>query len=191
MGDAEYTNEIQLRRAAIAVMRGGIVAYPTEGVYGLGCLPEDAAAVERLLALKRRARDKGLVLIAAELEQLLPLVTLPRGGLREEIVASWPGPTTWVLPARRGVPRWITGGRDSVAVRVTAHPVARALCARIGQPIVSTSANRSGRPPLRRVLSVRRELGRDVDFVLAGALGGLSGPTPIRDGRSGDYLRRS
>jgi len=179
----------RIARAARTLRGGGIVAYPTEGVYGLGCLPTELDAVERLLAIKRRSWRKGLALIAASIDQIDPLVVLPDGALRMQILATWPGPATWVLPVRSRTSRLLTGGRRTLAVRVTAHPVARALCIRAGSAIVSTSANRSSRKPLRSALAVRRELGADVDDILAGPLGGLAGPTPIRDGRTGAVLR--
>jgi L-threonylcarbamoyladenylate synthase len=175
--------------AARILQAGGIVAYPTEGVFGIGCLPDDLDAVRRILAVKQRSWRKGLALIAASIEQLEPLVELPGGAMRAQILATWPGPATWVLPVRVRECRLLTGGRGTLAVRVTAHPVARALCAKAGSALVSTSANRTRRAPLRSALAVRRRLGADVDFVLGGALGGLSGPTPIRDGRNGAILR--
>ena len=180
---------ILLDRARRVLLTGGLVAYPTEAVYGLGCLPERRDSVERLLTVKRRSWRKGLALIAANLEQLEPLVVLPDGVLRAEILASWPGPYTWVLDARQGIPRWLSGGRDTLAVRVTAHPLARELCERTDGPLVSTSANRSGRPPLRNVLQVRREFGAEADCILPGPVGGLERPTTIRDGRTGAVLR--
>jgi L-threonylcarbamoyladenylate synthase len=183
------TNRLAIRRAAGIVRRGGVIAYPTEAVFGLGCLPDDRAAVTRLLAIKRRSWRKGLILIAADLAQLEPYVVLPPEPARSGVLATWPGPHTWVLDARPGAPRWITGGRDGVAVRVTAHPLARALCASVGAALVSTSANVSRRPPHRSLMKLRRDLGRAVDYILAGPLGGEARPTPIRDARSGDTLR--
>lgn len=178
-----------LDKAARTVLTGGVVAYPTEAVWGLGCLPLEEAAVLRILALKRRSWRKGLLLIAADAEQLLPYVELPDGALRGEILGSWPGPNTWTLRARPEMPDWITGGRDTVAVRVTAHPTARRLCERSGHALVSTSANVSTRPPLKTALGVRRVFGRDVDCVLVGPLGDAPRPTTIRDGRTGAVLR--
>ena len=93
------------------------------------------------------------------------------------------------MQARRGVPRLITGGRSTVAVRVTDHALARALCERAGSALISTSANRSTHAPLLTPLAVRRALGAELDYVLAGPLGGLLGPTPIRDAATGGYLR--
>jgi len=178
-----------MNQAASVLLAGGVVAYPTEAVYGLGCLPLEVEAVYRILALKRRAPQKGLILVAAGLDQLSPFVTLPREPIRATVLASWPGPVTWILPARELVPAWLTGGRDTLAVRVTAHPVARYLAARTGSPIVSTSANVTGRAPLRSALAVRRAFGAELDAIVAGPLGGSSRPTEIRDGRTGRTLR--
>jgi L-threonylcarbamoyladenylate synthase len=186
------TSRVHVARAARVVLAGGVIAYPTEAVFGLGCLPEDRAAVERVLAIKHRSWRKGLLLIGSDLAQLERFVVLPsEPRRRKEIIASWPGPVTWVLPATPHAPRFVTGGRDSVAVRLTDHPLARDLCAAVGRALVSTSANVSRRPPLRDLRVLRRELGSDVDYVLAGALGGLAKPTIIKDGRTGKILRRA
>ena len=183
------TRALAIARAARIVRSGGVIAYPTEAVFGLGCLPRDKRAVMRVLAIKRRSWRKGLILIGAELAQLERYVVLPPEPRRAEILASWPGPHTWVLDARSDAPRWITGGSGGVAVRVTAHPVAAELCRAVGEALVSTSANVSRRPPHRRLLKLRRDLGGEVDYVLAGPLGGLAAPTAIRDGRTGRVLR--
>lgn len=183
------TGKVHIDHAARVIRAGGIVAYPTEAVFGLGCLPHDRDAVLRLLAIKQRRLEKGLVLIAASFEDLAPLVELPEAPMRSSILASWPGPVTWVLPARRTAPWWITGRRNTLAVRVTAHPLARSLCAGVAGPLVSTSANVSRRPPHRRLLQLRRDLGALVDYVLPGPLGDSARPTAIRDGRTGRTLR--
>jgi L-threonylcarbamoyladenylate synthase len=182
-------SRVHIDCAARIVLAGGVIAYPTEAVFGLGCLPEDRAAVLRVLAIKRRSWRKGLVVIGASLDQIERFVVLPPEPRRSEIVASWPGPVTWVLPAQARVPRWLSGGHGTVAVRVTDHPVAAPLCARVGQAIVSTSANVSRRPPLRAARRVRRELGALVDYVLPGDVGGLANPTVIKDARTGRILR--
>jgi L-threonylcarbamoyladenylate synthase len=183
------TNRLAVRRAALVVRRGGVIAYPTEAVFGLGCRPDDRSAVMRLLAIKRRSWRKGLILIAASVAQLERYVVLPPEPMRSTVLATWPGPYTWILAARRGVPRWVSGGRDGVAVRVTAHPLASALCDRVGGALVSTSANVSRRPPQRSLIKLRRGLGRAVDYILAGPLGDAARPTPIRDARTGRTLR--
>ena len=180
-----------LDESVAALRRGGLIAYPTEGVWGLGCDPFDEAAVLRLLALKRRAVDKGLILVAASLAQLEGLVdwrALP-DARREAVLAGWPGPHTWILPATARVPRWITGDHDGVAVRVSAHPVVAALCTAFGGAIVSTSANRAAEPPPRARAELAAGFAAGVDAVVAGDTAGLAQPTPIRDARDGTILR--
>lgn len=176
-----------IRTAALIVRHGGIVAYPTEGVYGLGCDPYDEAALERLLALKRRSPEQGLILIASRYSQLAPFVAPLDNRARARLDGA--APVTWIVPAQPRASRLITGRHASVAVRITRHPVAHALCERCEAPVVSTSANLSGRPPARTALAARQRFGRHIDFVLAGAVGDLDGPTPIRDLATGARLR--
>lgn len=176
----------------IAVLkRGGVVACPTEAVWGLGCDPFDEAAVMRLLRIKQRPVDKGLILVAGALAQfdgLLDWDALPRD--RGAIVqADWPGPHTWVVPATDRVPRWITGAHDGVAARVSAHPLVAALCTAFGGPLVSTSANRAGMPAARTRADLDPALLARVDAVVEGETGGLAAPTEIRDALSGALLR--
>jgi len=180
----------RLRRAGTILRQGGIVAYPTEAVFGLGCAPLHPAAVERLLALKGRAARKGFILIAADFAQIEPFVRPPDADSMSRILSTWPGPHTWVFEAAPGVPHWLTGGRDSIAVRVTAHPAAASLCRAFGGALVSTSANRSGQPPARSPLAVRRQLPKGIDSILHAPLGGLARPTSIRDARTGATLRQ-
>ncbi len=179
----------QLRRAAECVRQGGLIAYPTEAVYGLGCDPLDGVAVRRLLALKQRPEHKGLILIAADFDQLRPFVRELPEEVMARVHASWPGAATWLLPAAPGVPIWLTGRHATLAVRVTAHPLAAALCRACNSPLVSTSANVSNRPPARTALQVRLRLGDAIDFILTGAVGALAQPTPIRDAQSGHWVR--
>lgn len=179
----------QLREAVRVLRRGGLIAYPTEAVYGLGCAPLDADAVLRLLALKQRPPEKGLILVAADFAQLEPYLLPLDAVLERQVAASWPGPVTWLLPARPEVPRWLRGHHDSLAVRVSAHPLVHALCAAFGGPIVSTSANPAGQRPARDALTVQRLFGARVDRILHAPLGGLGRPTEIRDGRSGRIVR--
>lgn len=179
----------RLALAAHWVARGGLVAYPTEAVYGLGCDPRNGTAVRRLLALKVRSEAKGLILIAADWSQLEAYVRPLDPGRMTVIGATWPGPVTWLLPARRETPAWLTGDHATLAVRVTAHPLAAALCRCWGGALVSTSANRAARPPARTPLAVRRALGDGLDYILSGPCGGSARPSSIRDGRTGAVLR--
>lgn len=176
--------------ACRALNRGGIVAYPTEAVFGLGCDPGNADAVERLLVLKQRPREKGLILIAADLPALMPWIASLTDAMRARIEPTWPGPVTWVVPAAEDCPEHIRGRHDSVAVRVTAHPVAAALCRTHGGALVSTSANRGGGKPARDADTVRRLFGDAVDVVIDAPAGDLERPTPIRDARTGRILRQ-
>ncbi|HVR81965.1 MAG TPA: Sua5/YciO/YrdC/YwlC family protein [Luteimonas sp.] len=182
---------LTIAEAAAVLHRGGVIAYPTEAVWGLGCDPFDEAAVLRLLALKQRPVDKGLILIAGALDQfdgLLDWDALPTDR-SEAVFASWPGPHTWVVPASGRVPHWITGAHDGVAARVSAHPLVVALCAAFGGSLVSTSANPAGTPPPRTLADLDPELRAALDAIVAGDTGDLDRPTGIRDARSGDVLR--
>jgi len=179
-----------LLAAANALAAGGIIACPTEAVWGLSCAPMNQRAVLRLLQLKKRDWRKGLILVAADFEQLQPYVELPSNNAMKRATATWPGPATWVFPAAARTPPWLSGEHDSIAVRVTAHPVVRALCSRVGGALVSTSANPSARKPALSATQVHLYFKGGVDVVVPGALGGLAKPTTIRDVSTGHILRR-
>lgn len=183
------TNLWQLRLARRAIDAGGIVAYPTEGVYGLGCDPLNSDAVERLLAIKHRDAGRGFILIASNREQLSPYLDPVPASVEQNLAESWPGPVTWILPAAPDTPDILTGGRHTIAARVSAHPLVRALCDTCDAALISTSANLSGHPPARSALTVRRTLGDAVDFILSAPLGGRSRPTEIRDAATGKVIR--
>ena len=179
------------KQAAGSLRDGGVVLYPTEAVWGLGCDPFHAPAMQRLLALKQRPQAKGMIVIAADFAQLESLLDLSRlpPERRAAVLASWPGPNTWALPCRDDLPESLRGAHDTLAARVTAHPVAAALCRAFGAPLVSTSANLSGQPPPRSRALIDPRILQGVDAVVAGDTGGLERPTPIRDARTGDLLR--
>lgn len=182
-----YRQNIHL--AAETLLDGGVIAYPTEGVFGLGCDPFNADAVGRILDIKQRPVDKGLILIADDLARFAPYLSPLTAEQRSQLVVSWPGPYTWVVPHNGSLPDWITGGRDTVAIRVSGHPLARALSAQAGMPIVSTSANRSGRPSLITSLQVRSVLGGDIDCLLHGRVQTPGQASQIRDLISGRQFR--
>lgn len=179
----------QINEAVRVLQQGGVIAYPTEAVYGLGCDPNNHHAVERLLAIKQRSRDKGLILIAADFLQLRPYLAEIDNALKAKILATWPGPVTWLWPAKPTVSSLLRGKHDTIAVRVTAHPLAAALCREFAGPLVSTSANLSGKPPTRSADEVRNQLGEQLDYVLEGKVGGRTKPSEIRDALSGEVLR--
>ncbi|MGX5915266.1 L-threonylcarbamoyladenylate synthase [Aliidiomarina sp. Khilg15.8] len=164
-----------------ALLEHGVIAYPTEGVFGLGCAPYDEVAVRKVLTLKQREMDKGLILIAADYSQLLDYVDDKQIGQdrRFEVFSHWPGHTTLVLPARADVPRFLRGAHDTIAVRVTAFEPARQLCRALGTALVSTSANRAGEPALTTAAQVRDTFGAEVDWIMDEPVGQASGPSRI------------
>ncbi len=169
------------------IAAGRVLAYPTEAVYGLGCDPFNQHAVDRVLALKQRLVTKGLILLIHDWEQLASLIsTVPEARL-DAVRATWPGPITWVFPKAKIIPDWLTGAHDSIAVRMSEHPVARALC--LEGPVVSTSANITGHPPARDNQMLRAQFPEGIDAVVAGEVGTALLPSMMFDVLSGVRLR--
>ncbi len=172
------------------LQNGGLIAYPTEAVFGLGCDPDNEEAVRALLALKERDPAKGLIVVAASYSHALKYIRdndIPQDR-RFAVFSRWPGPVTWVMPAKSDVPDWLKGKHDSLAVRVSDHPLVRSLCEAYGKPIVSTSCNKAGEPPLMTAEAVRQHFG-DAVLVVEGDVGGLEKPTQIFDAITGQQYR--
>jgi L-threonylcarbamoyladenylate synthase len=184
------TSWLRIDQAARTILDGGVVAYPTEAVYGIGCLPHNEQGLSRIMRIKRRDARKGLIVVAAEIDQLESLAVIPDAFLSDRLLPGWPGPVTWVVPASRYASSLLTGGRSTIAVRISDHPIVRRLCQRTGNALVSTSANFAGHPPAMSALGVRRAIGAELDFVLSGPLGKQPKPTEIRDLATGTILRR-
>lgn len=181
-------NSWRVRQAARIVREGGVLAYPTEAVWGLGCDPWDQAAVHRLLMLKQRPLEKGLILVADNIRQFdFLLHDLPEESLAK-LASTWPGPNTWLVPHQDLLPEWVTGQHDTVALRVSDHPQVGELCALVG-PLISTSANPAGRPAAKSRLRVEQYFHNELDLVLGGALGGRKNPSVIRDLVTGEVVR--
>ena len=179
----------RIRQAARVLGDGGVIAYPTEGVWGIGCLPDEHDAVERIIDIKGRRSDAGVILIAAAADLLDGWIAPSAAEL--ERLQSRPGkPVTWIVTAAPGIDPLLTGGRSTLAVRIIEHPLAAALTLAVGAPLVSTSANRSGQPAALTALEVRLSLGPELDLVVDGPLGGASGPSEIRVAQSDQVLRR-
>lgn len=177
-------------QARLTVRAGGIIAYPTEAVWGLGCDPWNPAAVGRLLALKQRPEHKGLILVASSLDQIDFLLAPLDDTLRSRALQYWPGPVTCLLPdPERQIPAQVRGAHSSIAVRVSAHPVVQALCEATAHPLVSTSCNPAGRPPARYPWQVQRYFGDNIDRLVSGELGGQKKPSQILDIVTGRWLR--
>ncbi|MEM8659979.1 MAG: L-threonylcarbamoyladenylate synthase [Pseudomonadota bacterium] len=180
---------MHMRFASQLLAVGGVIACPTEAVWGLSCDPQNSDAVNRLLAIKGRPVSKGLILVAADEQQLAPLLTDLSDDQRQQLSASWPGPNTWLIPHRGLVKPWVHGEHDTVAVRVTDHPVVAALCLAWGSPLVSTSANPAGKEPPKAQAEIDNYFGKTLDYIVPGATGDLDRPTQIRDLASGEVLR--
>ena len=178
-----------IEEALIALDKGDIIAYPTEAVFGLGCDPFNESAVQRLLALKHRPVSKGLILIAHDWEQVVLLTTPIDEVSLQRAQSTWPGPITWVFPAAQTAPPWIRGDHPSIALRITQHPLASALCQAFGGPIVSTSANVDGDPPAKDITTLKQYFSSGIDVILDGPLGDRTNPTPIRDVKTGKIFR--
>ncbi len=175
-----------------ALQSGEVIAYPTEGVFGVGCDPDNPEAIEKLLQLKQRPVEKGLILIAASYEQLLPYIdeTQLTEEQLQQVKATWPGPVTWVMPASNKVSQWVSGQFDTIAVRVTDHPLVQQLCNAYGKPLTSTSANLTGQPSCMTTEEVEQQLGDKLVAILRGATGGRNKPSEIRDARTLQVLRQ-
>ncbi len=176
--------------AAVSALRqGGVIAYPTEAVYGLGCDPANHEAVARLFELKQRPPEQGVLLIAADFAQVEKFI----GPVPAEALArardTWPGPHTWVFPRSPSTPAWLAGAHAGIALRVTAHAPTIELCRAFGGAIVSTSANPHGVSPARSAADVRSAFGSELAYILDAPTGGLDRPTPIRDAVSGGTFR--
>ncbi len=176
-------------QASQILHRSGIIAYPTEAVWGLGCDPFDESALKRLLYLKQRPHHKGLILIAASLDQFDFLIhDLPQAQ-KDRMQKSWPGPFTFLVPHHNRVHSLIHGQFKTVAIRVSAHPIVKQLCEQFGGPIVSTSANLSGQPTVKNAIQASKFLGPELDFILSGPLGASKIPSQIIDLDSGHIVR--
>jgi len=177
-----------LRHARARLRLGGVIAYPTESCFGLGCDPRNVDALQRILTIKARPNHKGLIVIAADFSQIASLVAPLDTQQLAELARYWPGHYTFLLPAAPGVPAALRGHHDKIAVRVTAHGMAARLCRALGSALVSTSANRAGRQSLKDSRACQRAFGSRV-VVLPGRIGQRRKPSTIIDLESGRVLR--
>ena len=183
------TDSYRLASAAEHIKKGGIIAYPTEGVWGLGCDPYNQEAVRQVLKIKDRPEEKGLILVAASLQQLSPLLKNLPAGSRSLLEASCPGPDTWLIPdPDQIIPAWIKGNFATVAVRVSQHPIVKSLCEKAGL-LVSTSANPAGCDPALSQQQLEQYFSADNIFIVPGELGGQTKPSLIRDLLSRQVIR--
>jgi L-threonylcarbamoyladenylate synthase len=179
-----------ISKAVEVISHGGVIAYPTEAVYGLGCSAYVKQAVEKILWIKSRRRYKGLILVGYEIEDFRDWIDLDFVKDSHEITGSWPGPVTWIIPAKRNTPSWLSGGNPGIAVRISAHPIVRSLTEKAGI-LVSTSANPASRMPARTSLGVHNYFGKSIDYIIPGDTGSTAKPTEIRDALTGRVIRKA
>lgn len=177
-----------LHRYARAIAQGAVFGYPTDTIWGFGCHPLIESSVMRILAIKQRPLEKGLILLSSKLEYCREYIDLDETG-QASISRPAEQPTTWLVDASEFCPRWIRGEYPTVAIRVTDHPLVQVLCERLQAPLVSTSANRSGRPPARNLILMRRQFSTELDFVISGFSTGGARASKIKSLASGDIIR--
>ena len=191
MFDSLSNNNAIYPQAAEIIRDGGVIAYPTEGVWGLGCDPDNAQAVSKILQIKSRPMQKGLILIGSELEH----ISLYLKGLRDKdfdaIVQSKGKGISWLIPNNANAKEIVSGGQATLVVRLTDHPVVTEICQAFSGAIVSTSANPSGQSPAISAEQVNNYFGDTLNMIVPGVLGGQNGPSEIRDIQTGKVLREA
>jgi L-threonylcarbamoyladenylate synthase len=182
----------KLDQAVTVLQHGGIIAYPTEAVYGLGCDPKNLSALKKLLAIKQREKEKGLILVAANFEQLKPYLLPLEKNIEEKLLKSWQDshrPTTWLVPVKKEVSDYLKGQFDTLAVRVSNHPIVKKLCENFSGAIVSTSANISGEESARTAKQVKQIFENKIDFIVEGDTDHNAQPSEIRDALTNEIIR--
>jgi L-threonylcarbamoyladenylate synthase len=184
-------NDQYIDKAVNIIKSGGVIAYPTEAVFGFGCDPLNEKALQRIVSLKNRDSSKGLIVVGASFEHIIRYICLdkiPKQKLRE-ILSIWPGPFTFIMPASANLSNLLTGNRDTIAVRVSSHPVICNICNALNGAIVSTSCNLSGFEPMRLYSDVELNFADKVDMVIHENVGVCTSPTKIIDAITGRILR--
>lgn len=184
--------EQKITHAAMLLKQGGVIVCPTEGVYGLSALANNLEAVERIINIKHRALNKGLIIVASNVTMLQELIDFDKlnDNAHALLKEKWPGHATFILPVKKSVPEILTGGRDTLAVRISAFSLLQELCDKVGSPIVSTSANLSGSEPLNNIFDLTQAFSKEVDYILDEPCQGLDKPSTIYDALSGKILRQ-
>ena len=180
-----------IKQAVTILQEGGIIAYPTETVYGLGCDPDNTQAIKKLLAIKQRSSEKGLILIASDFTQLQPYISEVPSELSQKAFSSWPGPYTWLWPVKDSVSPLLCGEHATLAVRVSAHPIVQHLCQSFNKPLISTSANKSGQPPAQTDKQIQAMFNHELDYIVEGQTGMAGMATEINDLMTGKLIRKA
>jgi L-threonylcarbamoyladenylate synthase len=178
-----------IKKSSEVLRNNGVIAYPTEAIYGLGCDIYSESAIKRILDMKQRPSNKGLIIVASSWQQVSHLTTSINHENLTRIMESWPSHTTWVFPASPKSPKLITGAHDSIAIRITNHPIVSAICEEFSGPIVSTSANIQAQQPARTSDDTIKVFGNKIDFVYPGVIKGNNSPSKIIDATTLKVLR--
>ncbi len=180
----------KIRQAAEWInVHDGVIAYPTEAVYGFGCSPESEIGLSRILSIKQRDWRKGMILVASHIDQVIPYISAAGLDFVDCLLETRDYPVTWLLPVEPQVSPLLRGTHPKIAIRISSHPTVKALCETANSAIVSTSANRAGQPPLVSAHQVRCQFQDDLDQVVAGNVGGFSKPSAIIDAETQTMIR--
>jgi len=182
-------SQFQIQQAVNIIQNGGVIAYATEAVYGLGCDPDNDHAIEHILEIKGRNAKQGFILIASEVNQLKKYLGELNANEKKALATSWPKPTTLILTANDSISDLITGGRSTIAVRITSHHDTKKLCEALGHPLISTSANLSGQPAIRNVWQLEKVFATNVNYIFPSSLGRANKPSTIINASTGQVLR--
>ena len=185
---------VEILQAVKVLHHGGVIAYPTEAVYGLGCDPKDLSAVKKILELKQRQKEKALILIASNFNQFENYIQPLEKEIKEKLLASWKNNTnaiTWLVPVKKETSRYLKGTFDTLAIRVSHHPIVKKLCEDFGGAIVSTSANISTQESARTAEEVKQIFGNKVDFIVGGETDINAQPSEIRDALTDEIIRKN
>jgi L-threonylcarbamoyladenylate synthase len=159
----------RLRQIAFEVKSGAVIAYPTDTIWGFGCHPLNDLAVTRIQQLKKRSRQKGLILLSSSLELCRPFLDpTVYSNHYNQLSTIQARPTTWIVKAHRNCPAWLTGNSEFIAFRITHRPHINTLCQSLQAPLVSTSANISGRKTARNGWLVHKLFQSLVDYIIEG-----------------------
>ncbi len=181
-------NHWQNNLAVKLLKRGGIIAYPTESVYGLGCDATNLNAIAQLLSIKNRPQAKGLIILVSHIEQAFEFIAPLNQQQIETIKQPNIRATTWLLNKSSHLSPLLVGKHDKIAVRVTSNPVAKNLCQLLNKPLVSTSCNLSSKPASSHVSIVRNQMKMKLNLILSGSCGGQL-PSRIVDLQSSRIIR--
>lgn len=184
-----YINFFKMHSAAQYIKQGGVIAYPTEAVYGLGCHPKAEQAIQRILKIKRRPWQKGLILVASTVQQIEPYLSKDGLALVDCFKEQHKRPVTWLLPVREDVSLLLRGEHQKIAIRLSTNPFVKALCNAANSALVSTSANRAGQPEMTTAEEVRCHMGSELDMIIDGPTGGHTRPSSIIDAQTREILR--